>query len=177
MKKSNINNKSNKGVKDPRSLHPKGRTKPMKKKIPTVLGIVVLVVIAGAVAFYFVRETSVFQTVQAPAPTEEKTPTKEEGTTEEVKIPKEVEKDLEKKGVVVKVTASGFEPKEVTIKKGKKISFVNSDTKVHQIESDSDFKTDEMKSGDIWTFPCNEQGTFTYHLSKYPEMEGKVIVE
>ena len=176
MKKSNINNKSNKRAKNPRSLRPKGRTKLMKKKIPTVLGIVVLVVIAGAVAFYFVRETSVFQTVQAPAPTEEKT-SAEEGTAEEVKIPKEVEKELEKKGTVVKITASGFEPKEVTVKKGKKISFVNSDTKVHKIESDSVFKTDEMKSGDIWTFPCNEQGTFAYHLSKYPEMEGKVIVE
>jgi len=177
VKKSNINNKSNKRAKNLRSLRPEGRTKLMKKKIPTVLGIVVLVVIAGAVAFYFVRETSVFQTVQAPALTEEKTPAKEEGAAEEVKIPKEVEKDLEKKGVVVKVTASGFEPKEVTVKKGEKISFVNSDTKVHKIESDSDFKTDEMKSGDIWTFPCNEQGTFAYHLSKYPEIEGKVIVE
>jgi len=149
----------------------------MKKKVPTVLGIVVLVVIAGAVAFYFVRQTSLFQTVQAPAPTEEKTPAKEKNTTEEVKIPKEVEKDLEKKGVVVKIVSSGFEPEEVTVKKGEKISFINSNTKVHKIESDSVFKTGEMKSGDIWTFPCNEQGTFTFHLSEDPKIEGKVIVE
>jgi len=104
----------------------------MKRKVSTILGVVVLVVIAGAVAFYVMRQASVSQTGQTPTASEiEKTPAKTEGAAKKVEIPKAVEKDLEKKGVVVKVTPSGFEPREVTVKKGEKISFVNSDTKVH----------------------------------------------
>lgn len=150
----------------------------MRKQIPPLWGIIIVVVFSSLVIVYLMGLMASFPP-EAPLPGTEKGTAEDDVVQlpEKIEIPEEMQKEIEEKGGVVRITAEGFEPKEITLTQGESISWVNYDSKVHQVVSDSIFNTEEMDPADIWTFPCNEKGTFEYWLREHPEQKGKIIVK
>lgn len=159
----------------------------MKKEIPPLWGILIVVVFSSLIILYLTGTMASFlpgtSLPDAGEETTEEKAIQEEGDEEAViqlpetiEIPQEILEEVEEKGEVVKITADGFEPKEITLSQGETISWLNYDTQSHQLTSDSIFNVDEMKPGDVWTFPGDEKGVFNYQIVGYPE-QGKIVVE
>ncbi len=102
-------------------------------------------------------------------------------------------------GPTVHYTAAGFEPKEVTIEAGQKVTFVNDTSSRMWVASDehpthtgfdgSDREThcsgaytgptpfDQCQSGSTYTFVFTEAGTFPFHNHAASEHSGVVTVQ
>lgn len=97
--------------------------------------------------------------------------------------------------VTVTFTKDGYSPKEVTIKKGDTVIFVNEDSKetwpasaVHPTHSVYPIKTESdclgsafdacrgLKTGESWSFTFTEIGTWRYHDHLNASKTGSVIV-
>ncbi len=88
--------------------------------------------------------------------------------------------------LTVRLTDSGFEPKEITVKSGASVTFVNESAKgmwvasavhpTHQVLAGFDQKTSVAKGGTyVYTFA--KVGTWKFHNHVSPEMTGTVIVK
>ena len=82
-------------------------------------------------------------------------------------------------------TGYGFEPSELTIKKGTIVRWINDDTSVHTVTSgkpSSDtvgtaFDSSYLSAGDVYLHKFNKKGTYDYYCTLYPFMKGKIIVK
>lgn len=79
--------------------------------------------------------------------------------------------------VIIEVRNFFFAPRDLTIKKGTKITWVNQDDVIHTSTSD----TGIWDSGDIaaqksWSRTFNEVGTYAYHCTPHPYMIGTITV-
>jgi len=87
----------------------------------------------------------------------------------------------------VDITAKGFSPATITIKKGTLVTFTNKDKKEHQVASDPhpnhtklagfDSVTN-LKTSNTYSFLFEKAGTYTYHDELNPlKFKGTVIVK
>lgn len=82
--------------------------------------------------------------------------------------------------VTVEMKDIQFQPQGIRVKPGTTVTWVNSDTVIHDVRQvESVFLSpDEMKEGDTFSFTFNTPGSFryvcTYH---HPNMNGVVIVK
>ena len=83
------------------------------------------------------------------------------------------------------ISASGFSPATISVKKGSTVTWTNQDTKVHQVVSDPhpshtllpDLDSSTLSSGDSYTFTFEKVGKFTYHDENNPlTIKGEVDV-
>lgn len=66
---------------------------------------------------------------------------------------------------------------EITIKKGSKITWTNSDAEPHTVtDLKGKFDSGNMNKGDTWSYTFHEAGTFEYYCQFHPEMAGKIVV-
>jgi len=102
--------------------------------------------------------------------------------------------------VIIKITSNGFEPKEVEISKGTKVTWLNEQSNpswpasavhpTHEVYPGSSIKkcgTPEqdkifdacrgLKQGESWSFVFNEVGEWYYHDHLNPSQTGKIIVK
>jgi plastocyanin len=102
--------------------------------------------------------------------------------------------------VIIKITANGFEPKEVEITKGTKVTWVNEQPNpswpasavhpTHEVYPGSSIKkcgTPEQEKifdacrginqGESWSFVFNEIGEWYYHDHLNPSWKGEIIVK
>lgn len=87
----------------------------------------------------------------------------------------------------VEITAEGFIPETVKIKKGETITWINKDTQPHQTASDPHPTNDGLEElnseeplaeGESYTATFEEAGTFTYHDELNPTgIKATVVVE
>lgn len=87
----------------------------------------------------------------------------------------------------VKITAKGFVPKVIMVKKETTVVWVNKDNKPHQIASDPHplhnllkglIGNKPLSTGTSYSFTFNQVGTFTYHDELNPlNLHGTVIVK
>ena len=97
-------------------------------------------------------------------------------------------------GKTVKITASGFEPKTLTVKAGTTITFVNEDSNQHWPASamhpthavypesggciGSKFDACKgLEQGESFTFTFNEKGSWKYHDHLKVSSTGIIVVE
>ena len=77
----------------------------------------------------------------------------------------------------VSITATGFNPDEVTIKPGDSVTWKNNDTSEHQIVSDTNtFKSPVLKPGETWTHKFDEESSYSYHDAAKASVVGAVHV-
>lgn len=129
----------------------------------TTIGLValVLVVLAG---WYFVQS----QKSQAPSP-----------ATESAQPAEAMEKN------VVKITSSGFMPKDLTIKAGESVTWMNDDTLDHTVNSAVHpthqvylpLNLGTLQSGEKKSLNFPEAGSYKYHDHLNPTLFGSVTVE
>jgi FtsP/CotA-like multicopper oxidase with cupredoxin domain len=79
---------------------------------------------------------------------------------------------------VVTIDHSTFSVKELTVKAGTKVTWVNKDNMTHTVtELNGLFDSRNMYQGDQWSYTFTKAGTYTYYCSTHPSMEAKIIVE
>ncbi len=152
----------------------------MSSRNIVIASVVILLVIAGG--WYLTRskpqtplETSQTQTPQ-PRSTESATTSE---STEEAMME-------EKKGSVVKISSSGFSPKNITIKVGGSVTWENGDNEDHIVNSATHpthtlfpilNQVGLIKPEGTKTLKFTTAGTFKYHDHLNPSLTGTVTVE
>ena len=69
-----------------------------------------------------------------------------------------------------------FKPGTLTVSKGTKVSFANSDGVAHTATGKG-FDTGNIGPGKSATVKFSKAGTFAYHCTIHPSMHGKIIVK
>ena len=78
----------------------------------------------------------------------------------------------------VKITASAFSPKNVTINTGDAVKWTNGDTKNHQvIANNGAFASGTIRPGKTYSHTFNTAGTFRYHDALHPTLTGKIVAK
>ena len=86
---------------------------------------------------------------------------------------------------VVKITSSGFEPQEITIKAGESVTWENDDTTPHQVMSAvhpthlvyPPLNIGLINPGESKSLVFPEAGTYKYHDHLNPTLTGQVVVQ
>jgi|SRR5215218_10319262 len=77
----------------------------------------------------------------------------------------------------VTIKATGFAPRSVSIRVGDRVTWKNSDTKNHQVVSNTGaFASPIMGAAKSWSFTFSRTGTFRYHDGLHPSLAGSVVV-
>jgi len=76
------------------------------------------------------------------------------------------------------VTISGFafNPSSLTIKKGDTVTWINEDSVEHTVTG-ANFQSNPIGNGQTYTHTFDQIGTFNYHCSIHPSMQGEIIVQ
>lgn len=70
-----------------------------------------------------------------------------------------------------------FNPAELTVHVGSKVTFTNGDDIPHQVvANDGSFRSKALDSGDSFAMAFAKPGTYAYFCGLHPHMQGKVIV-
>jgi plastocyanin len=79
---------------------------------------------------------------------------------------------------LITIDYSSFSVKELKVKAGTKVTWVNNDTQIHTVTDLLEaFDSRKMGPGERWSYTFDKPGTYTYYCSTHPSMEAKVIVE
>ncbi len=72
-----------------------------------------------------------------------------------------------------------FSPSTLTIKKGDTVVWTNRDSTQHTVTSDSgtELNSERLSQEETYSHTFNTQGTFSYHCTPHPSMNGKIIVQ
>jgi plastocyanin len=78
----------------------------------------------------------------------------------------------------VKISDSGFDPKELTVTPGTTVHWTNSSSKAFTVTSDKgDWDSGDIQPGRDFTATFTKPGTFDYHCKNHPDMKGTVVVK
>lgn len=76
----------------------------------------------------------------------------------------------------VSIKNFAFSPKNLTIKTGTTVIWINEDSAPHSIKSDN-FNSEIFSKGESYQFRFNSAGVYNYICGVHPSMKGKIIVE
>ena len=80
-------------------------------------------------------------------------------------------------GVTIKAAGFAFNPTSVTVKKGQKVTWTNSDTAPHNVTSDDGtIQSKDFGQGQSFSFTPSQAGTFAYTCTIHPQMKATLIV-
>jgi plastocyanin len=82
-------------------------------------------------------------------------------------------------GVAIKMQNIAFDPKDVTVKVGQKITWTNDDSTDHNVTADSgaDFKSKDFGNGATFEFTPDKAGTIKYECTIHPGMIATITVK
>lgn len=80
--------------------------------------------------------------------------------------------------VSVKITATGFSPKTVTVNQSDTVKWTNADKVNHQLVANNGaFASPIIRPGQAYSFTFTTAGTFHYHDALHPTLTGTVVVK
>jgi plastocyanin len=86
--------------------------------------------------------------------------------------------DAKLQTVSVTIHNFSFNPKEITVAKGTRVTWTNRDDVPHTVTSSQQkFRSKAPDTGDQFSFTFNESEAYAYFCSVHPMMTGKVIVQ
>lgn len=77
----------------------------------------------------------------------------------------------------VSINNFAFHPPTLTVAKGSRVVFTNSSKVTHTATDAGAFNTGRIKPGESVAVRFKQKGTFAYHCSIHPFMEGKIVVK
>ena len=82
-------------------------------------------------------------------------------------------------GVAIKMQNIAFDPKDVTVKVGQKVTWTNDDSTDHNVTADSgaDFKSKDFGNGATFDFTPDKAGTIKYECTLHPGMTATITVQ
>ncbi len=79
---------------------------------------------------------------------------------------------------VVVIRGFAFDPGEVRIRAGERVTWINCDTDAHTSTGDAgEWNSPLLAAGDAFTQTFAAAGEFSYHCEPHPFMLGRVVVE
>lgn len=86
--------------------------------------------------------------------------------------------DENREGVTVAISHMNYMVKELKIKQGTTVTWINQDPIFHTVTSiDDKFDSGHMEPGKRFSYTFQEKGTYPYYCATHPSMEASVIVE
>src|SRR5437764_5281805 len=80
--------------------------------------------------------------------------------------------------IAVKITATGFTPKTVSLDQGDTVKWTNVDRATHQLVANNGaFASHILKPGDTYSFTFNAAGRYAYHDALKPSLTGTITVK
>jgi plastocyanin len=84
----------------------------------------------------------------------------------------------------ISIGSTSFFPSEIQVPIGSKVSWTNNDSTLHtvteenpeRVTTQTKFDSDILYPDQTWNYTFNSTGTFNYHCTIHPFMEGTVIV-
>ena len=71
-----------------------------------------------------------------------------------------------------------FTPATLTVSRGTKVTFKNSDTTAHTVTAtDGSFDSGDMSEGALWSHTFKKPGTYNYTCTYHTYMQGTIIVK
>ena len=71
-----------------------------------------------------------------------------------------------------------FNPNDLKIAKGTKVTWTNNDSTTHNVTSDNgSLKSENIEPGNVFAFTFENTGTFSYNCSIHPQMKATVEVQ
>jgi plastocyanin len=138
----------------------------MSRRLTIGISILVVVLVIGVSVFVFMREDT------SPAALQE-------SSVEEISQISSVERTIQ-------ITSDGFTPKDISVKRGDKIIFINSDDSPAWPASDFHPSHDiyptfdagkGIDPGESWDFVFDQVGTWRFHDHLLPARRGVITVE
>jgi plastocyanin len=80
------------------------------------------------------------------------------------------------KTIDVAIKGFAFNPSSITISPGDTVKWTNMDSATHTVTG-SDFSSGNLKNGDSFEQTFTKPGTYNYHCSIHPSMQGIIIVQ
>jgi plastocyanin len=82
-------------------------------------------------------------------------------------------------GVAINMQNIAFDPKDVTVKVGQKVTWTNGDSTDHNVTADSgaDFKSKDFGKGGTFSFTPTKAGTIKYECTIHPGMVATLNVQ
>ena len=82
-------------------------------------------------------------------------------------------------GVAIKMQNIQFDPKDVTVKVGQKVTWTNDDSVDHNVtaQSGADFKSKNFGNGGTFSFTPDKAGTIKYMCTIHPGMTATLTVQ
>jgi plastocyanin len=82
-------------------------------------------------------------------------------------------------GVAIKMQNIAFDPKDVTVKVGQKITWTNDDSVAHNVtaQSGASFKSSDFSNGGTFSFTPTKAGTIKYVCTIHPGMTATLTVQ
>lgn len=81
-----------------------------------------------------------------------------------------------KDSATIEINNFAFNPDTVTIKAGGSVTFVQKDSIQHDVTFDNK-KSPLLKEGENYVIAFDKTGSYKYHCSIHPSMNGKIIVK
>ena len=82
------------------------------------------------------------------------------------------------KSASVKIVDFSFNPGEIKVAKGGKVTWTNEGTAAHTVTADNgEFDSGQLDPGKTFSQTFTTAGTFTYHCQNHPSMTGTVVVK
>lgn len=77
----------------------------------------------------------------------------------------------------VEITSSAFVPRQLTVKKGQTVTWVNKDSQIHTVIDLQDaFISKNLLQNDSFQHTFQTSGTYTYYCSTHPSMQAEITV-
>lgn len=76
----------------------------------------------------------------------------------------------------INISNFSFQPGTMKVKVGTTVTWVNMDSTIHKIKSDT-FNSQNLNQGDKYSFTFNTKGSFPYSCAIHPSMTGTIVVE
>jgi plastocyanin len=84
---------------------------------------------------------------------------------------------LASRAKTVSIDGFAYRPATVTVSRGTRVTWVNSDGVKHTATRASSFDTGRIKPGKSATVRFGQRGTFRYHCKIHNFMKGKIVVQ
>lgn len=79
--------------------------------------------------------------------------------------------------VSISISNFSFNPTTVTIAPGSQVTWTNNDSAPHTITGDGGLDSGTITNGGSFSFTFATAGTYSYHCSIHPSMQGQIIVK
>lgn len=80
-------------------------------------------------------------------------------------------------GPRIEIKAHGFSVRELTVKPGTTVTWINHDDDAHTVTSTSNsFRSPGLDTDDTYSYTFTKPGTYEYFCTLHPLMTGKVVV-